>query len=217
MRKTIVKGSWLNVAMASVFAVLLAVTLVFIFNSGAWLVDQNTSKKDGGNAPVIKFGSVELGDNIDMYKTGGDQQSLTIPDLQPAESITYIGSTSRGNIQYIGTLKAFYRISYTVNIETNNEHNVTEEELHDAFTFANATFADKTVVYGELEPNGYISSGSLIFGTNGDDSMFSGITFTLTMKIQVVQATNISGEYIHGNNLMTYSQYQDLFEYIFDN
>ena len=185
-----------------IIGILTALSFVLSF-SGAWFT---SSKSTDSQNISLKFGSVQLGANF-----SGEAKTYMVP----SETISYYGATASDNISYIGTVSAYYRISYVVtNSENNVDSDVTEFDSNLAFNNVQSTQFNDTVnkcVYGYVDALGSIPQGSLVFSKNAGNEL-ADKEFKIKFKIDLMQGVNLSG--ISGTGSMsTLANYQALFSY----
>ena len=160
------------------------------------------------------------------YLADSFSEAEQITNLVPTQAIGYRGTGANNNIKYVGDVEAYYRITFWITDATDAEENpipqssededeMTIEKLESQFSFSNAVGEDKSVVYGKVSGHSLINKGYLLFNAEADNS-YTSISFTIHIKIDCIQANNITN--IDGNNVvnptngMTREEYDALFE-----
>ena len=199
MNNKIAKNNWINIALIVLFASLLTLTMYFTFiqKTGAWFTDSDSDTR----VYDLTFGNVSLENDqtnlkLGTYVTNTYVQQNQIDNIVPTQTFEYFGTGTNQDIRYTGNVDAYYRITFSVTDLKNADNSaLAQNDTMTATTIASKfAFADGSdVIYGKIEvaTSSIIPKGYLEFSSTADNS-FTDYKFTLQVKIDLVQAANVS-------------------------
>ena len=177
------------IAIVTLIVLTLSLTLTL---SGAWFTDSASS---GNSSKTLVFGNVSVG-------TLSVQQNVN--KLVPGQTIEYGGQGTGGTIEYTGNVSAYYRLTFTATNNFQDKLSFTSNQ-----TLKYVSNGNTVELYGALQANGTIDGGTIQFSPDATNTL-QNKTFTLTVKLDIVQAANISSISNTGN-MTTVENYRALF------
>lgn len=177
------------IAVVTLVILTLSLTLTL---SGAWFTD---AVREKNSSKTLAFGTVSVG-------TVNVQQNVN--KLVPGQTIGYGGQGTGGTIEYTGNVSAYYRLTFTATNNFQDKLSFTSNQ-----TLKYVSNGNTVELYGALQANGTIDGGTIQFSPNATNTLQNN-TFTLTVKLDIVQAANISSISNTGN-MTTVENYRALF------
>lgn len=186
-----------------IFLAILTVLSFVLSFSGAWFT---SSKKAEIDNISLRFGSVRLGENFN---------SATISNLVPTETIPYYGATSSQDIDYEGTVDAYYRIKFDIT-DLDGNNNLDTDAFKAYLYFSGHTNAqyinlENNVLYGMISPENSIPRGSIKLSKEASND-YANKEYKIKIIIDLIQVQNLGAIYGIGN-MSSLTNYENLFVY----
>lgn len=200
-----------NIVLCFALVILLALSLTLSF-TGAWFTD---SAGTTASEVSLRFGTVSLG-TVSV--------PATVSNIYPGQTIAYNNGTANTAISYTGNVDAYYRVSFNVaNVENGTLDNATLTAIKDNLAFTSAQVSSDGNIYGKFvvggnSPATTISAGTIKFSDSATNVFQGGKSFELTLKIDVIQAANLTETQVTGiSNIgsATGSSLQTIYQNIF--
>ena len=200
-----------NIVLCFALAILLALSLTLSF-TGAWFTD---SAGTTASEVSLRFGTVSLG-TVSV--------PATVNNIYPGQTIAYNNGTADTAISYTGNVDAYYRVSFDVaNVENGTLDSATLTAIKDNLAFTSAQVSSDGKIYGKFvvggnSPATTIPAGTIKFSDSATNVFQGGKSFELTLKIDVIQAANLTETQVTGiSNIgsATGSSLQTIYQNIF--